>query len=701
MNTNQPKLTLRELAREYAGGRIDRSTFLRRRAKLLEELANSKAAKVKARPIQTPPPPPEPVTTTPVPGKLLNKALISAVTLVVILGLVGLAIFLQKDKTAVSTAPRQQMPAPHSGADIDSGSTEAPADLISKEPLTPVLEDAIRHFVETDDWSPESLAGLLESWNRHSPAEHREVQSSSWFLSLSSELQAIIKEEQGLSSSEHSDTVDSLIQFGIQLGLDYTPPPTPIKPTPSLNKPDKAPIPERTDKTGSTLDPPSKHESPKIPDSRAESGLQLDPKLEATSEIPKTVDEPPLKKAIPDIEANEGQVENIKSVEQEVEAVMEQPLLEETESEAASVTAVVKQTSTESIEENCQPRVASRRIIRCRDMLSDGTPGPSLRLLPGGLYRMGNNTISTESPAHHVQIPYPLAISTQEVSYGEYVVFCKATGSRCPPQPWEGNHYPVVNVNREDAARYAQWLNQQTRRAYRLPTEAEWEYAARADSTGPYPIPEPDLGTYARYSRRTQETSPLPRQPQRTNPNSFGLFHMAGNVREWVMDSWYDGYAGAPNDGSPRKISGDPLGVVRGGSFADKAASVRSSAREKLPADTRDRFTGFRLARDIYTNPSHEDLTQWGDWWLAFQQEDLFTIQLFAVNQLDEVNRIINANPQIPLKVVTSNDPAFGYRILHGLFESDNAAKSAYLSLPEELKVGNARLQIKSIREIR
>jgi formylglycine-generating enzyme required for sulfatase activity len=185
-----------------------------------------------------------------------------------------------------------------------------------------------------------------------------------------------------------------------------------------------------------------------------------------------------------------------------------------------------------------------------------------------------------------------------EVSQGEFESYCEDTGRSCAAQPWTGKDYPVVNVSWQEARAYAEWLSRATGFRYRLPSEAEWEYAARAGQSGLVPggdIPSP---TDAHYSMRTSLTAPAPRS-QKFNDNAFRLMHTLGNLREWVEDGWIENFTGAPSDGGAVSSSANGMRVVRGGSYADSAAKLRLSVREGLPSDTRDALTGFRVLREV------------------------------------------------------------------------------------------------------
>jgi formylglycine-generating enzyme required for sulfatase activity len=193
-----------------------------------------------------------------------------------------------------------------------------------------------------------------------------------------------------------------------------------------------------------------------------------------------------------------------------------------------------------------------------------------------------------------VTIGYSFAVSLSEVSFAEYELYCRATRTACPTNPWGSPDYPVVNVSANDAVKYAEWLTQSTGASYRLPSEAEWEYVARGGTTTAYPYDEEIVADFhARYGKST---------PARTGDrtyqvNRFGLRHVVGNVREWVTDAWSPSYTGAPADGRVRQDGDRARAPVRGGAYSDRKPELRTSARLSLPRDARDSATGFRVVR--------------------------------------------------------------------------------------------------------
>jgi formylglycine-generating enzyme required for sulfatase activity len=157
----------------------------------------------------------------------------------------------------------------------------------------------------------------------------------------------------------------------------------------------------------------------------------------------------------------------------------------------------------------------------------------------------------------------------------------------------------VINVSWEDAVAYAAWLSGQTGKRYRLPSEAEWEYAARGggkEEKWAGTSAEEELGAYAWYKRNSnRKTHPVGEK----KPNRLGLYDMSGNVWEWVADWKNDGYAGAPDDGSAWESGDSGPRVIRGGYYDLNPVALRSAYRSSSHRTNRDSHTGFRLAQDL------------------------------------------------------------------------------------------------------
>ena len=175
--------------------------------------------------------------------------------------------------------------------------------------------------------------------------------------------------------------------------------------------------------------------------------------------------------------------------------------------------------------------------------------------------------LSEEKPVHEVRIK-PFAIGEFEVTFEEYDRYAIAQGRPLPgDEGWGRGRRPVINVSWYDAVAYAKWLSQQTGKPYRLPTEAEWEYAARSGGQAKVWAGTSDqaqLKEYAVYG--TDRTEPVGGK----KPNGLGLYDMSGNVFEWVEDCWHENYQGASADGSAwLRVNDSDCGrrVIRGGSW--------------------------------------------------------------------------------------------------------------------------------------
>jgi len=236
-------------------------------------------------------------------------------------------------------------------------------------------------------------------------------------------------------------------------------------------------------------------------------------------------------------------------------------------------------------------------------ILNDISFGPVMIKLGGGSYAMGSNRSQVSSnqwPAHEVRIK-AFAISQTEVTFEDYDRFAQATGRKLPKdEGWGRGKRPVVNVSWNDAVAYTEWLSERTGKKYRLPTEAEWEYAISSGSDSSY------WWGYGMEEGRSNcfdcgsewdRTSTAPVASFR--PNNFGLYDMAGNVREWVFDCYHPNYSGAPLDGSAWIERGCSERVVRGGAYNKISDSMRSIWRGHLKPDLRFTYTGFRVVREL------------------------------------------------------------------------------------------------------
>jgi len=234
--------------------------------------------------------------------------------------------------------------------------------------------------------------------------------------------------------------------------------------------------------------------------------------------------------------------------------------------------------------------------------IKDCATCPALVALPGGTFEMGSNSDDpAERPVHRVSVGQPFAIGKYEVTVEQWNACADATG--CPRIDIEGNpskSTPVHNLSWDDAQVYVKWLSKTTGKTYRLPTEAEWEYAARGGTTTTY--------WWGNEMRKGYADCKDCGEPWRKDgpvnvgsftPNPFGLFDMNGSVWEWVADCWHSSYKGAPADGRVWDEAGCPMRVIRGGSWPDGGAYMQSSTRFKYSASVRQSQNGMRVARDM------------------------------------------------------------------------------------------------------
>jgi formylglycine-generating enzyme required for sulfatase activity/serine/threonine protein phosphatase PrpC len=245
------------------------------------------------------------------------------------------------------------------------------------------------------------------------------------------------------------------------------------------------------------------------------------------------------------------------------------------------------------------PPVAVRQF---QDTLKSGGKGPVMVKIPAGSFEMGspNHSVQVdERPMRTVEIA-GFAMSKHEVTYAEYERFARATGRKKPKNPGvDKNKHPVTFVSWDDALAYTQWLSSQTGKKYRLPTEAQWEYAALGDTASRYWWGR-ELGS-GRAHCFNCDTGLNPRSPTsvgRFPANLFGLHDTAGNVAEWVRDCWHPNYQDAPTDGSVWEGGDCSHRIARGGSFLNTGKSIRPKARSKWKSQRGYDSVGFRVVRE-------------------------------------------------------------------------------------------------------
>lgn len=284
------------------------------------------------------------------------------------------------------------------------------------------------------------------------------------------------------------------------------------------------------------------------------------------------------------------------------------------------------------------------------DALQQGARGPQLIVVPHGGFRMGADEDDTdardaERPAHYVRFDRGFAMSRTEATVAEFRRFIQATRYRTRATrrghstvydersgnlvrrsnvDWSSDYTgapardaaPVLHVSAKDAEAYTEWLSQQSGQRYRLPSEAEFEYALRAGSGGRFPwasrIPPARAGNVTGSKDRSPGGRDWrnafegygdgwwgPAPVASFDANAFGLHDLPGNVSEWVADCWHESYRRAPADGQAWVNPGCRTRVMRGGSWASAPAQVRSAWRQSADADTTNARLGFRVVREL------------------------------------------------------------------------------------------------------
>ncbi|UOG91464.1 MAG: formylglycine-generating enzyme family protein [Candidatus Thiothrix sulfatifontis] len=269
-------------------------------------------------------------------------------------------------------------------------------------------------------------------------------------------------------------------------------------------------------------------------------------------------------------------------------------------------------------------------------------PVPHVVKIPGGTFEMGcvenKDCEDREKPVHTVTVP-AFEMGTYEVTVGQFRAFVEATGDQTTAEQqgscWsydgkdlkdvQGNSWrktgytqtedsPVTCVSWQDAQAYLKWLSEQTKQAWRLPSEAEWEYATRAGTKTAYswgdqpPVCDTQAANGAQFTN-CKENSPI--NVGSFKPNPFGLYDVHGNVWEWAEDCWESDYKDAPVDGSARQgCDANASRVLRGGSWFTTPRRLRSAYRYTNSPGARYLNVGFRAARTINPLPFTEGGTK-------------------------------------------------------------------------------------------
>ena len=250
-----------------------------------------------------------------------------------------------------------------------------------------------------------------------------------------------------------------------------------------------------------------------------------------------------------------------------------------------------------------QPAKKKRHFVNpFTDNLRSGGRGPVMVTAPAGDFQMGAPSYSAdinERPQHKVTLK-EFAISQYEITFAQYEAFAKAMGKSTPERSEiNPQTHPVVNVSWQDAQDYAAWLSRQTGEKYSLPSEAQWEYAARAgtDTRFWWGL---DIGSGNAHCQGCGSPASL----RKTAPigsfeaNPWGLYDTSGNVSEWVLDCFTRNYEGAPDDGSAWQDGDCSKRMVRGGSFSNTGDGSTNTTRKSYPAGAKLSHLGFRVVRE-------------------------------------------------------------------------------------------------------
>jgi formylglycine-generating enzyme required for sulfatase activity len=251
-------------------------------------------------------------------------------------------------------------------------------------------------------------------------------------------------------------------------------------------------------------------------------------------------------------------------------------------------------------------------------VFQDAPLAPECVVIPPGAFTMGSpddepGRTEDEGPRHEVTIPHALAVGRYAVTFEEWDFaqadkdWASVTGIK-PRKPddrkWGPGRRPVIDVSWDDAKAYAKWLSHRTGQAYRLLSEAEWEYAARAGSGAAWCFggDESLLGEYAwHFANSDRRTQPVGEK----KPNDFGLYDMHGNVWEWCEDVWHENYEDKPDEliltGGAWTTGDSRSRVLRGGSWGSYPLICRAAWRSRFLATYRDNNAGFRVARTLFT----------------------------------------------------------------------------------------------------
>jgi formylglycine-generating enzyme required for sulfatase activity/class 3 adenylate cyclase len=267
-----------------------------------------------------------------------------------------------------------------------------------------------------------------------------------------------------------------------------------------------------------------------------------------------------------------------------------------TQERAPPQTANASKSDSASALQSAAPQVA---VIRPAPPSSaQPTVEPEMVTLLGGKFAMGSNNDPSERPIHQVDIK-PFALSKFPITVGQWKQ-CVAANACVGGVTGDDDDAPVTNVSWSDTQKYTEWLSQVTQKTFRLPSEAEWEYAARGGVHTKYwwgDQIQPGMVNCNGCNEAYDAVKPT--KVGSFKPNPFGLYDMGGGVDQWVADCWHKNYQGAPVDGSPWLDADCSSHVLRSGSWRSDPNYVRPSSRNYYDTNARNQTLGFRVAQSL------------------------------------------------------------------------------------------------------
>ena len=573
-----PRDTLRELCSDYFHGLIPTEAYRRRRAALLDSVVLGTPAppleESRSETATRPQPIPASSPTAGPPSSLPRQALwrrkgtvagIAAGVVVLVLAVVAL----RNDDEVVPVAQPASQP-----------SQEAPVAVGA-----PVVTEGyafIERFLADGEWTESSFSAFLFEWDQLSDAQQDALRYGPEFRTLADALKKRALEESALADPADRKAVASLrliTSFARELGIDPG----------IVELAARAPVRTTEEPTAPAASTDTVASTPPVV------AAAQSPDVDVRPPTPPAEADRTAMAALPEPEKKTAPASALPRVESAPPAV--QPTIAATP--AATETPVAE--SSHASGRPCRKEVVASMPLpapdrrSCFDVVGGDARGPLLVVLPAGELTMGSNDDETQKPPHQVKIASPFAMSVQEISVGEYRRFCTAAGGACALPGTDRDGFPVTGVSWTDAVEYTKWLSRESGATYRLPTEAEWEFAARGGTDTRYPFGNDVDLSQAVFGRGPNDQA-MPRSGAIV-PNGFGLRHLVGNVGEWVADSWHPDHGSAPVDGSAR-TDGDSRHVVRGGDFAQPKSGITSASRRGGDPQG-DARTGFRVIREL------------------------------------------------------------------------------------------------------